>query len=444
MQFSWQRFRLLTGCVLLLLLVSRCSRNEIGFGTISDDNYTELLQIDTVGISLSTVFRDSFETGNVTSFLLGRYRDPGLGTITGGIFTQITVPSQLPEIPASAVFDSLVLMIKGNQYYYGDTSRPISFLVYELANNITTGYNSNLYNTSSVAVKQPALGQRQFHLRPLRNDSLTVRLSDALGMEWMSMIRAEAVEIKEENRFINYFKGISVAVQPTDTGAVVGISGNAGDIVIRLFYHTVFPYKESRHVDFTNLQNELQFNQLLHDRTGTGLISSRIERIEIPSTATFNRALTQPGMNIWMKASFPGLRSLLIERENIRLLKAELIVYPARLSYNDGSFRLPNRVYLKTTNSTNLDGNEVLDSSGSSVLYADPQLDQIYGVNTHYRFNITNYISAWLNTPGSEQYGFFFHHENSTANLTRLVVDDRFSGNKPPELRLQVLAIKTE
>lgn len=433
-------FLLIVGFSVAVLI--GCTRNEISFGTISDDAYTELLQIDTLAVNLSTVFRDSFETGNVTSLLLGRYRDPALGTISGKIYTQITLPVSLPDIPASAVFDSLQLIMRGNQYYYGDTSKSFTLMVHQLANNITTGYNSNLYNTSSVAELTPALGSKRLAFRPLRDDSIGIRLSDALGMEWMEKIRQQAVEMTEESSFLNYFKGISVSVDAADTAAVYGIGGDGGELVLRLFYHTVYPYKESHSVDFLNLQNELQFNQILHDRTGTGLVSSRVDRIEIPSTASSNRAFTQTGMSIWLKASFPSLRSILPDREMVKLLKAELILRPARLSYNDGAYRLPNQVFLVTTDGSNLDGSNVYDSSGTNVLYADPVIDHLYGENSYYRFNITNYINLWLNTPGSEQSGFFFRSQDSVANLTRLVVNDRFSGAKTAELKLQVLTIK--
>ena len=332
--------------------------------------------------------------------------------------------------------------MRGNQYYYGDTTQTQQFTVYELANSISYSYNSQLYNTSSTAVRQPALGSRTLSYRPLRGDSLAVRLSDALGAEWLDKIRLDAAEMQDETSFLNYFKGISVTVAAGDMGAVYGIRGSAGDIVLRLFYHTVYPYKESHSIDFTNLQNDLQYNQLLHDRTGTGLVAQRQERTEISSILTGNRAMTQPGMSIWMKATFPGLRSLLIDRELVKLLKAELILRPAHTSFNDGGFRLPRQLYLQVTDASNLDGSQVYDSTGTSILYVDPVTDPLYGENTHYRFNVTNYVAAMLSTPGSETSGFIIRNQDSVANLTRLVVNDRFSGQRTAELRLQVLIIE--
>src|SRR5688500_1750387 len=82
-----------------------CTRNPIEFGTIPDNSYTNLVYTDTVGVQISTLIEDSFATNGDTSFLIGRYQDPYLGTVSAKTFFQMTVPSSLPEIPASAKFD---------------------------------------------------------------------------------------------------------------------------------------------------------------------------------------------------------------------------------------------------------------------------------------------------------------------------------------------------
>src|SRR5687768_16398855 len=93
--------------LLLLLTVSilySCTRNTIEFGTIPDNSYTNLVYTDTVGVQISTIMEDSFATNGDTSFLIGRYQDPYLGTVSAKTFFQVTIPSSIPEIPASAKF----------------------------------------------------------------------------------------------------------------------------------------------------------------------------------------------------------------------------------------------------------------------------------------------------------------------------------------------------
>src|SRR3954466_6434868 len=116
-----KRSSILIVSIISLFINSACTRNEIEFGTVPENNYSHLVYIDSVGIQQSTVITDSFETGGATSLLLGRYRDPFLGVISARSFFQMDKPSTFQNIETGAIYDSLVLIIKPNDYYYGDT-----------------------------------------------------------------------------------------------------------------------------------------------------------------------------------------------------------------------------------------------------------------------------------------------------------------------------------
>lgn len=424
-----------------LIIVESCTRNEVLFGSVPDEGYTKLISVDSVGIEMATVFRDSFETNNITSYLIGRYRDPYLGTVSGKVYSQFTIPSEKPDIPTSAIFDSFTLLVRLNKYYYGDTTQPLNFRVQELAQPILHTYSSFLYNTSQVAVKPAILGQRQIRIRPTATDSFYIRLDDAKGRELLAKLQQEATELSDEANFLNYMQGLRIDVDDADLGAVFGFRGSAGDIIIRLHYHHTFPYPEDHYVDFTSLANDLAFNQLTPDRSGTGLNSTGGYVTEIPSAQTDHLAFMQAGMRMRIKLTFPTLRSLLYNNNLAKLLKAELILRPEPLSYTNDMYRLPSKLYLTTTDITNVEGQQVYDSSGSSLLQVDPVIDAIYGENTYYRFNITPYINSLLTTAGTEQSGFFLNHEDSTSNLSRLVLNDRWRGNQSSQLVLSMLII---
>lgn len=427
-----------------LLIVQSCTRNEVLFGSAPDEGYTKLISVDSVGIEMATVFRDSFETNNITSYLIGRYRDPYLGTVSGKVYAQFTIPSEKPEIPTSAVFDSLTLLVRLNKYYYGDTTQSLNFRVQELAQPILYTYSSFLYNTSQIAVKPAILGQKQIRIRPSVTDSFYIRLDDAKGRELLAKLQQEATELSDEANFLNYMQGLRIDVDDADLGAVFGFRGSAGDIIIRLHYHHTFPYPEDHYVDFTSLANDLAFNQLTPDRSGTGLNSTGGYVTEIPSAQTDHLSFMQAGMRMRIKLTFPTLRSLLYNNSLAKLLKAELILRPEPLSYTNDMYRLPSKLYLTTTDMTNVEGQQVYDSSGSYLLQVDPVIDAIYGENTYYRFNITPYINSLLTTAGTEQSGFFLNHEDSTSNLSRLVLNDRWRGNQSSQLVLSMLIINNK
>lgn len=432
--------------VLLLLcgVFSSCTRNTIEFGTIPENGYTNIVYNDTVAVQLSTLLEDSFATSGDTSFLVGRYRDPYLGVVAAKTFFQMKGPAATTDIPASASFDSLTLIIRPNDYYYGDTTKVQTIYVHELANSIAHTYNNRLYNTSHIQEMLPALGTKAVRIKPRGDDSVMIRLSDAKGLELFSKLRQQSTEITNETEFLNYFRGISIGVDANDTAAVYGLSGVAGSVIMRVHYHTTIPYPQPEYIDFVSLQNDLAFNQLLTDRSGTGLVPGTTAISEIPSVKTNGFSFAQGGTGLHLKMIFPTLRSVLGNTSIIKLLKAELIVRPAYLSFDKAAkFSLPSSAYLTRTDESNVVGDVVLDSTGANKLYADPVIDNVYGENNYYRFNITVYINQMITTPGSEGAGFVLLHDSpvTKVNVDRLVVNDNLAAGKRSQLLLSLMVI---
>ncbi|MBO9659165.1 MAG: DUF4270 family protein [Chitinophagaceae bacterium] len=412
--------------VICMLVLMSCTRKEIEFGTIPENAYTSIAYIDTVSAQLSTVLLDSFKTNSDTSFLLGRYNDPYLGVISTRPFFQMTVPASLPDIPASAVLDSLSLIIKPNKYYYGDTSKSQTVSVYELAQPIAFTYNSQLFNTSDIPVKPAALGSRVVRISPANTDSFTIRLSDGKASELFNKIRQKTSDVTTQSEFLNYLYGLSITTGSNDLGAVFGLKGTDASFVMRLHYHLTIPYSEPAFVDFTSLANEYAFSQILPDRTGTGLTVLTPGVSELSPSLTNGRSYLQQGTGLSLKMIFPTLKGVLNRENNgtVKLLKAELIVKPKYLSSDLYKYKLPGTLTLAQTDATNLVGNTLLDSSGSTTLTAAPVIDQVYGVDNYYRFNVTAYINQLLTTTGSEKSGFYLIQQSSVARmLDRLVLE---------------------
>lgn len=432
--------------LLLLLAASSlysCTRTTIEFGTIPENNYTNLVYTDTVGVQISTIIEDSFTTNGDTSFLIGRYQDPYLRTVSAKTFFQLTVPSSLPEIPASAKFDSLTFIMRPNDYYYGDTSRTQTIYINELANAISHTYNNKLYNTSNVAVKSPALGAKTMRIKPRGSDSIVIRLSDAKGLELYSKLQQQSADIVSSTDFLNYFRGISIATGDNDTTAVYGLSGSAGSLIMRVHYHTTIPYPEDHYIDFTSLANDLSFNQVLTNRSGTGLVPGTTGITEIAAENSDGLSFMQAGSGLYLKVIFPSLRTILGNTNIVKLLKAELIVRPTDLSFDRNKYILPRQLYLIQTDGSNIAGNTVMDSTGSMVQYVNPVIDDIYGENNFYRFNITAYVNQMLTTAGSEDVGFLLNHNSSvtTANIDRLIVNTVSHGGRSSQLLLSLMII---
>ena len=437
-----KRFKITLPAMLILFLYA-CERKDIAFGTIPENNYTSLVFTDTINVNISTVLTDSFATSGDSVFLMGRYKDPYLGAVSARPFFQLTVPSSLPEIAATAQFDSLTLIVRPNHYYYGDTSKTQTIHIYELANAISYSYNSKLYNTSNVVVKPLPLGTKTVKISPNAFDSIVIRLNDSKGLELFSKLRQSAADITTENDFLNYFRGISIAIDNNDSSAVYGLAGSAGSVVMRVHYHNTIPYPESQYTDFTSLANDYAFNQILATRQGTGLVSGTTGTTEIAADNTNGFSFTQPGTGLLLKMTFPTLSSVLNNENIVKLLKAELLVRPTYLSFDKNKYKLPSQLYLAQTDATNSTGNTIMDSTGYSVQYANPVIDDIYGENNYYRFNVTSYINELLYTTGSSNRGVFVinHSATSLVNVDRLIVNNFSKRSQSSQLLLSFMII---
>ena len=429
---------IITACIVIV----SCTRNEIEFGSTPENNYTSIVFTDTVGVLLSTVFVDSFVTSSATSLLLGKYRDPYFGTISAKNFFQLTSPSA-QTIPDNAVYDSMTFVFRPNGYYYGDTSLQQTFNVYEIAEAMTFSYNSSFYNTSTVAVKPTPLGSKTIRLRPVADDSVEIRLDDTKGREFFSKLKNQSTDITIEENFLNYFHGISLATG-NDLAAVYGIDGSAGSIVMSVYYHTTIPQPVNYRIDFSSLANTYSFNQIIPDRTGTGLVSAGINNLtEIAASQTNNVSFLQPGTGVFLKMTFPSLHGILSSEKIIKLVKAELYIRPAYLSFDKNKYKLPSPLYLNQTDESNVFGDQVIDTSGTGVLYTYPVTDDIYGENNYYRLNITSYINGLLTNSGTEDNGFYLMHTTSPSsmNLNRVVVNNSLHEGQSTKLYLYFVEI---
>lgn len=422
----------------LTCFILSCTRQEIDFGTVPENSYTHLVYIDTVGVQFSTVVLDSFSTGSAQSFLIGKYMDQYLGLVKTQPFFQLNNATSIPDIATSAVFDSLTCIIRANKYYYGDTTKPETIYVNELSQNIVLGYNNLMYNTSTVGLKPTPLGSRFLTIRPNADDSIFIRLDDAKGQELFSKLRSKSDEVSSTLSFQNYFKGLSLTTGDGDTSVVYGIKDT---VIMRVNYHVNDPFPTSKAIDFVSVVNTEAFNQIISDRNGTGLVKSGKGYTEIPSAQSNHLSYTQPGTGLYLKMIFPGLKGVIQNENIVRLLKAELILRPLRLSFDVDKMKLPSKLYLVNTDGSNIPGYSVT-ASGGGVLYENPVLDNLFNQDNYYSFDITSPISTMLNTGGSEDDGFYaIQGLAGTLQLDRIIAGDKTIPGYTTQLRLSVLVI---
>lgn len=413
--------------VIISFVFQSCYRNDIEFGNLPDNNYTNLVYTDTIEPMLSTVVLDSFPTNGISSLLIGKYRDPYLGVVAAKPFFQMTISSDTINIPATAQYDSICFIIHPSGYYYGDTTATQTIYVSELSDFINFTYGTQLYNTSNVPLYPLPLASKTLQIRPSADTVVMLRMNDTKGLEFFSKLQEHATETATDENFQNYFKGVSLYVSNSDSSVVYGLKGSPNDMLMRVFYHTTTPYFDSKSFDFTLKSGAYNFNQVIADRTGTPLFSSTTGTKEFLSENTNNIAYTQYGTGVLLKLTFPSLKGLITTDKIIKLQKAELIIRPLGDSHDFNKYKLPTALSLITTDGTNTIGSSI----AANIV---PTTDEIYGTDAYYKVDVSSYINTLLNSTGGGDQGLFFVG-NPVANADRAIVGN----GKQPLYRTQLL-----
>ena len=421
-----------------IVFLQSCNKQDIQFATGLGESYTGVISVDTISVNLSTYFIDSFVTTNPGTFLFGRYKDPKLGIISAKPFMSLSPPTDI-TIATEAVYDSAVFIMKLNKYYYGDTTRMQTIQLKELNATIEYTYGSNVYNTTSIAEKPVILGAKQLLIRPNKDDSVMVRLNDAKGYELFYKLQQRDDDMATQEAFTNYFKGLSVSFSGDDTSAVYGMSDS---VYLRVYYHTSTPVSVNMTKDFRWNYGDTYFNQVLSDRSNTPIPSLLTGSKEIASSLLDDNAYTQSDAGVLLKATFPSARGILKLNSNVRVLTATLRLRIARGSYDNAVLRLPEFLYLASTDGSNAIGTSLELISGN-MIYNTPVVDYIYDAVPYYNFNVTNYVNTLVSNGGLQDYGVFLMSSSpgSNNNLGRGVFSNSGIPTKGAQLILTLLTV---
>ncbi len=418
-----------------------CTKPDITFGTdYLNNSFTSIVSVDTATPAISTVLVDSFVSSGTGRAVIGQYSDPYFGSVTAQSYFQLTPPA-FSDVYSKSSYDSLELIIKPNKSYYGDTTRPLLINVYRLAEQIEYAQNrSSLYNVNSFATYPDALGSKSMVIRPSVTDTISIRLSDAAGKDLMDKFKNADDVIKTTNVFLTYFKGLRVSAG--SSGYIFGFSDS---IIMRLHYREPGVITQSKSIDFILSNSSMQFNQITADRSGSALSNLSSSNNQIPSSATNNTSFLQSVSGAVIKVSFPYLRNFLQIPQYVKLVRAQLVITPLRGSFNNNT-TLPPYIRLSSTTYLNQFGADLTATGAggaSTVQYGNLVIDNLYGVNTKYTYDVTAYITGQLAIEQNNSNGVLLSPPApaNTTNFNRLILGDNHSATPGVQLQLYYLTV---
>jgi len=419
--------------LLILVIAVSCKKADISFGTeFIDNGNTQVIKLDSFSTELSTVQIDSFVTSGNGVGLIGTYTDPYFGKIKSSSYFEIAPPTVTDDYQ-NTIFDSVILVGKISRNFYGDTTQPLSISVSRVAEDIIPPNGGTAINNVDAYGLYPApLATKTMTISPSR-DSFVMRLPDALGQEFFGMLARKSDTLKDNTVFLNYFKGLCLQA---NSGAM--IFGLSDTVKVRINYRKNGVFQTNNSVEFP-LTTTHYFSNITQDRSGTPLQALSTLK-EIPSTATGNAAYSQSTSSAMIKIRFPTVRDILKIPNFKKLLRAQLIIRPLKGSYNT-TYSLPPSLRLSQTTQLNQLGADLTYLDAANV--AQTQLgglsiDYLYGENTAYTYDVTNFVISEINTDAFTKNGLLLlpPAPQYTTNFNRVAIGNM--NNKNGNIQLQI------
>ena len=297
------RYILLLWIVGCLCLTSCTQEDSSQIGEDFTGVDTRVYFIDTLTVETSTFQFDSLIVTDRPRLLIGSYNDPYFGRTTSNVYSKLGVSTY--DIDHEAIYDSIKLILRYDQYFYNDTIPTQEFKVFEVTEDIEPDDDDEqYYNLTDFEYNPTPIGTQQFQPKPNKVDSLNIDIDDAWGETLFEKIRDN--DINNIDEFLREYKGILISPSDNNT-AVLGFDKSS---VLRLYYSI------DNEIEFLNQTADFGFSQLdtysqtISDKTGTHFETLTDQEISIPSTSTDNYCFIQSGTGIATKIDIPNIKSL--------------------------------------------------------------------------------------------------------------------------------------
>ncbi len=374
--------------LIAVLVFNTCNENpgEFTLGEEFVESQTDLTLIDTFSVSLSTVILDTVITSGTGSMLIGNYRDDIFGKITSRSYFQIGTPDNF-DVQDDDIYDSLKLVLRYNNYSFGDTTQSQKVSVHQLSENIEDD-NDIITSSTSFNYNPTPIGSVIYTPEPNNPmDTVAIKISDNIGFDLFSKLRDDSEILTNNESFINYFHGLVLFADDAYQGSIVGFNANHTKLILYTSRNTLST--EKINYEFTLEDLTKQFNNISHDFTATPLNSLIDQRSELSSARTSGLSFLQGGIGLAIRVDFPSLGEILL-RDRGRIAEAELSLAPLRNSYHD--FDLPSRLVFYKSDKLNRRIGLVRNNQGA-VVSSTLIKDELYHEETTYLFDVTEYLN---------------------------------------------------
>ena len=404
--------------LLCLLSASLCGcvdeNSHLGHTLVESSFYN--VHVDTCTVDISTVLEDSIVTRGDSICQIGHYRDDTWGMVTAAYYAEYSTASFTPNENYSYTLDSLVLVMRHSGHYWGDTlTRPLVH-IYRLEKPIELTDDEDLYNRTVLATEATPLCSFTYRPRPGETKVLEIRLPDEWGQQLLDDLVNQEEYLEEQENFKREFPGL--AFVPDETGQCIsGFLVNDSSMCLTLHYHEISTQRTEQKLTFS-VHTECAYTGIRHDQTGTPLVEVRsgIEN-HVHSTSLGHLAYMQGLTGYYNQLEFPYLNDLQDAGQIVSIESATLYLYPLKGSYNRIN-QLPDDIRLYITDENNVLEDYVYGSDGVTVQTGNLTVDEAFGQDTYYSFDLTEFVRNNFGTWGIKRQKLLMNMNSSDAATT--------------------------
>lgn len=401
--------------------------------------------IDTLTVDMATINFDSLATSNQSRILVGNYDDPIFGKIKSNSYLQLAADSYTLNITGGSdteavnfVFDSISMILKYDNYYYGDTTKVQTFDIHRLTQRIkpNTG-DDNLYNNSSFAYNDESIGSISYKPRPLEKDSIVIKMSDAFGSDLFQKLKKR--EITDFDSFSEYLKGLVLVPSTSNSSSVIGFHVSTSKV--RMYYSKYqADTEETPYVlEFSVLDATKQFNSISLDKTGTILQSLPISSSKLSSSFTNQQGFIQSGTGVACRIDFPNIKQLKYISDNGAIVSADLILKPVNNTYSE-KYPLADSLRVYVGDNLNRISASLVNSAGTTVYGILNKKSDEFNENVGYTIPVGSFLQKEMLKKADSRSSLILTLPGISKTVNRIVLGDQKHLNNKIQLKIYYIS----
>lgn len=406
----------------------------------------KVILIDTVTVDMATINFDSLVTSNQSRILIGNYDDPIYGKVKSNSYFQLSSNSYTLNSSGSDtdapnyVFDSISMILKYDNYYYGDTTKVQTFDIHRLTQKVkpnTDNDNVSFYNNSTLSYSDEVLGTISYKPRPTEKDSINIKMSDEFGAALFQKLKKR--EITGLDSFTEYLKGLVLVPSTGNSSSVIGF--NVTTSKVRMYYSKYQADTEETPyiLDFLISDAAKQFNSISLDKTGTLIQNLPVSSSKLSSLLTNNEGFIQSGTGVACRIDFPNIKQLSYISEKGAIVDAELILKPVNNTYSK-EYPLADSLKVYVADNLNRISAPLVNSAETTVYGILNKKSDEFNENVGYTISVGSFLQKEMLKQSDSRSSLILTLPGISKAVNRIVLGDQKHLNNKIQLKIYYIS----